>query len=107
MGDGATASDIPGIWPDAVESARTQLIEAAAEGDDELIMKYLEGEELTAEEINRGLRPASTAAPSFPSSAALLQTTSAIRPLMDALVAFMPDPSLRPAAVGDVRMATR
>ena len=34
---------------------RTQLVEAAAEGDDELIMKYLDGEELTAEEIGRGL----------------------------------------------------
>ena len=41
---------------DDVEAARTQLVEAAAEGDDELIMKYLDGEELTAEEISRGLR---------------------------------------------------
>jgi elongation factor G len=62
LGEGATASDIPANMAGAAEEARTQLIEAAAEGDDELIMKYLEGEELTPQEINRGLRPASPAA---------------------------------------------
>ena len=56
MGEGATPSDIPANLAPRVEEARTQLIEAAAEGDDELIMKYLDGEELTAEEINRGLK---------------------------------------------------
>ncbi len=48
MGEGTSTSDIPGSLAGEVEDARTQLIEAAAEGDDELIMKYLEGEELTA-----------------------------------------------------------
>jgi len=56
LGEGTTASDVPGNLASEVEAARTQLVEAAAEGDDDLIMKYLEGEELTAEEINRGLK---------------------------------------------------
>jgi elongation factor G len=101
QGEGAAASDIPADMADAVESARTQLIEAAAEGDDELIMKYLEGEELTAEEINRGLRAGINSGTIIPVFCAAAANNVAIRPLMDALVAFMPDPSLRPAAVGE------
>ena len=45
-GDGKTAVDIPAEYADAAEEARMELIEFAAEGDDELLMKYLEGEEL-------------------------------------------------------------
>ena len=56
MGEAATVAEIPAGMSDAVEEARTQLVEAAAEGDDELIMKYLDGEELSPAEITRGLR---------------------------------------------------
>ena len=56
LGEAATVAEIPASMSDAVEEARTQLVEAAAEGDDELIMKYLDGEELSAAEIARGLR---------------------------------------------------
>ncbi len=101
QGEGAAASDIPADMADAVESARTQLIEAAAEGDDELIMKYLEGEELTAEEINRGLRAGINNGSIIPVFCAAAANNVAVRPLMDALVAFMPDPSLRPAATAE------
>jgi elongation factor G len=47
--------DIPAELADAVEEARISLIEAAAESDDDLIVKYLDGEELTGDEIARGL----------------------------------------------------
>ncbi len=101
QGEGAAASDIPADMADAAESARTQLIEAAAEGDDELIMKYLEGEELTAEEINRGLRTGINNGTIIPVFCAAAANNVAIRPLMDALVAFIPDPSVRPAVVAE------
>ena len=52
LGEAATVAEIPADMADAVEEARTQLVEAAAEGDDELIMKYLDGEELSSEEIS-------------------------------------------------------
>jgi elongation factor G len=55
MGEGKQASDIPDELKDQVEEMRQSLIDAAAETDDELIMKYLDGEELTAEEVRRGL----------------------------------------------------
>ncbi|OQA44933.1 MAG: Elongation factor G [Chloroflexi bacterium ADurb.Bin325] len=96
QGEGAAASDIPADMADAAADARTQLIEAAAEGDDELIMKYLEGEELTAEEINRGLRAGINNGSVIPVFCAAAANNVAIRPLMDALAAFMPDPSVRP-----------
>ena len=44
------------IWRTQVAEARQNLVDAAAETDDELIMKYLEGEELTEDEVRQGLR---------------------------------------------------
>ena len=55
MGGSGKPVPIPAEMADDVENARMALIEAAAETDDELIMKYLDGEELTAEEVRRGL----------------------------------------------------
>ena len=98
LGEAATVAEIPAGMGDAVEEARTQLVEAAAEGDDELIMKYLDGEELSAEEITRGLRAGianGAIVPVFCGSAA---NNIGVRPLMDALVAYLPSPAQRPPA---------
>jgi elongation factor G len=51
----ASAEEIPGDMAGSVEEYRALLIEAAAEGDDELTMKYLEEESLTEEEVHRGI----------------------------------------------------
>ena len=96
MGEAATVAEIPAGMSDAVEEARTKLVEAAAEGDDELIMKYLDGEELSAAEIARGLRAGianNAIVPVFCGSAV---SNLAVRPLMDALVAYLPSPAQRP-----------
>ena len=55
MGAEGKEAPIPDDMRDEVEAARLAMIEAAAETDDELVMKYLEGEELTEEEIRHGL----------------------------------------------------
>ena len=55
MGPEGTETDIPADMVEAAEAAHIAMVEAAAEADDELILKYLEGEELTAEEVRRGL----------------------------------------------------
>ncbi|MCG8481655.1 MAG: elongation factor G, partial [Spirochaetales bacterium] len=54
-GGGEKRGDIPTEMADVVEQYRAQLVEAAAEGDDELTMKYLEEETLTEDEIHRGI----------------------------------------------------
>ncbi|MCP4136994.1 MAG: elongation factor G [bacterium] len=54
-GKDVTVTDIPDDMKDLAELERSNLIELAAEGDDELIEKYLEGEELTEDEIRRGI----------------------------------------------------
>ena len=56
--DGRSPVDIPAEYNDAAEEARMELIESAAEGNDDLLMKYLEGEELSPEEIITGLKSA-------------------------------------------------
>ena len=95
LGDGVAASDIPGNLAGDADAARTQLIEAAAEGDDELIMKYLEGEELTTEEINRGLKAGIASGKVIAVFCGSSAANVGIRPFMDAIVAFLPDPSVR------------
>jgi elongation factor G len=98
LGEAATVAEIPAGMSDAVEEARTKLVEAAAEGDDDLIMKYLDGEELSSEEIARGLRAGianGAIVPVFCGSAA---SNIAMRPLMDALIAYLPSPTQRPPA---------
>lgn len=97
MGEGASMSDVPGSLAAEVEDARMQLIEAAAEGDDELIMKYLEGEELTPDEINRGLKAGIVSGKVIPVFCGSAVNNVGIRAFMDAIVAFLPDPSVKPA----------
>ena len=58
MGAEGKQGEIPEEMASQVDDARIALIEAAAESDDELIMKYLEGEDLTAQEIQKGLHAA-------------------------------------------------
>jgi elongation factor G len=99
MGEAGTPAAIPESMADDVTAARTQLVEAAAEGDDELIMKYLDGEELTPAEVLGGLKSgiaAGTVTPVFCGSAL---NNLGVRPLLDALVAFMPSPAVAPAHV--------
>jgi len=55
MGPDSAEADVPEDMLEAVQAARTELIEYAAESDDELMLKYLDGEELTQDEVLQGL----------------------------------------------------
>lgn len=96
-GDGKTVSEIPAEYKDTADNARVQLTEAAAEGDDTLLEKYLETGELTSEEIAIGLRKSVLANNFIPVlySAATLET--GIVPLLDAMIDLLPSPAERPA----------
>ena len=56
LGEHIVETEIPDDMKDEAETWRANMIEAAADQDEELMMKYLEGEELTEDEIKKGLR---------------------------------------------------
>ncbi len=92
-GNGSSAKDIPAEYMDDVETARMELIEAAAEGEDTLLEKYLEGEELSADEIVRGLKAAVLARSCVPVFVAAGSAETGLAPLLDAIISLMPSPA--------------
>ncbi|MBC7338736.1 MAG: elongation factor G [Firmicutes bacterium] len=90
-------AEIPGEMGDEVEAYRAQLVEAAAEGSDELLMKYLEGEELTPDEIWQGLAAGVRQRKVFPVLAGSALRTLGVGPLLDAVVKLVPSPVEAPA----------
>jgi len=97
MGSEGKTADVPADLASQVEEARTSLIEAAAEADDELIMKYLEGEELTDEEIQQGLRVAILKGTAIPVLVTAATAGLGTQALLNALVAFGPAPDAQGA----------
>ncbi|HET6446861.1 MAG TPA: elongation factor G, partial [candidate division Zixibacteria bacterium] len=85
-------SDIPADMVDDAEAARTELVEAAAEGDDELLMKYLDGEDLSNEEIRQGLIAAMADAKLTPITYSAPQAGIAVNPLLESMAALLPAP---------------
>ncbi|MFC1879640.1 elongation factor G, partial [Chloroflexota bacterium] len=98
-GSGKTATDIPAELVDDAETARMELIEAAAEGLDELLEKYLEGEELTAEEIQRGLITGAREGSFVPVFISAGTAEIGLARLLDAVVDIMPSPAESHAVV--------
>jgi elongation factor G len=90
--DKAAPQEIPAELRDAAQSHRESLVETAVEQDDELINKYLEGEEITVEELQRALAIGVKAKAIFPVLCGAALANRAVAPLLDALVAFMPSP---------------
>ncbi len=85
--------DIPAAMQDEANQFRVKLMEAAAEGDDELIMKYLDGQELTEDEIKRGLRLVIKNRSVVPVLCGGATANVGIAALLDVLVAFAPSPA--------------
>lgn len=98
-GNGETATDIPPELNDEAEAARSELIEAAAEGEDELLMKYLEGEVLDAKEIMRGLASVFTAQTYLPVFIVSGTAEIGLAPLLGAIIDLMPSPSKAPPII--------
>ncbi len=95
-GDGKTVKDIPAEYADAVEAARMELIEAAAEGEDSLLEKYLEGEELSAQEIQRGLVEGIHARSFAPVFVAAGGASIGLARLLDGMIELLPSPTQIP-----------
>lgn len=85
--------EIPADMKEKAEEYRAALLEAVAESDDELMMKYLEGEELTEEEILAGIRKATIACKMTPVCCGSSYKNKGVQPMLDAVIQFMPAPT--------------
>ncbi|HUF38535.1 MAG TPA: elongation factor G [Anaerolineales bacterium] len=98
-GKGETGTDIPAEHADAAEEARMALVEAAAEGDDELLIKYLDGEELSAEEVANGLKSGVHSGAIVPVLVTAATEEIGVIPLLEALLALVPSPAESPGVI--------
>jgi len=92
-GDGKTSEEIPADLKEAADSAHLALIEVAAEGDDALLEKYLEGVELSTNEIVKGLASIILSGTYVPVFVASASTEIGIAPLLDAILTLLPSPA--------------
>src|SRR5210317_1788975 len=88
-----TYEDVPADLEDAVEEMREYLVEAAAESSDALMDKYLEGEELTEEEIKAGIRARTLANEIIPVLGGSAFKNKGVQAVLDAVVDYMPSPT--------------
>jgi elongation factor G len=100
LGTQLAEAEIPAEMLDLVAEYREKVLEAAAEADEELMLKYLEGEELTPEEIRAGLRKATIAVKVVPVLCGSSFKNKGVQPLLDAIVYYLPSPVDIPAVRG-------
>lgn len=84
--------EIPDDMKDIAKKYRELLVESVAEQDEETMMKYLEGEELTEEEIRRGIRLATIAVKMIPVVCGSSYKNKGVQQMLDAVVDYMPSP---------------
>ena len=100
MGNDVRVEDIPEDMKAQAQEYHDKLIEAVAETDEELMMKYLEGEELTKEEIKAALRKATISNEIVPVVCGSSYKNRGVQKLLDAIVDYMPAPTDVPAIKG-------
>ncbi|MDY5001914.1 MAG: elongation factor G, partial [Eubacteriales bacterium] len=93
MGNDVRVEDIPEDMKEQAQEYHDKLIEAVAETDEELMMKYLEGEELTKEEIKSALRKATISNEIVPVVCGSSYKNRGVQKLLDAIVDYMPAPT--------------
>ena len=93
MGNDVRVEDIPEDMKAQAQEYHDKLIEAVAETDEELMMKYLEGEELTKEEIKAALRKATISNEIVPVVCGSSYKNRGVQKLLDAIVDYMPAPT--------------
>lgn len=103
LGDEQKGSDVPAELQDEAKAMREQIVEVAAETDDELIMKYLEGGELSMDEIRRGLAVAVASGKVVPVLCGSATQNIGVRLLQDAIVRYLPSPTAKEATATQVR----
>ncbi|WP_341502813.1 elongation factor G [Gallaecimonas sp. GXIMD4217] len=102
MGASFTYEDIPADMLDEAEEWRMNMIEAAAEANEELMEKYLGGEELTEEEIKAGLRARVLSTEIILCTCGSAFKNKGVQAMLDAVIDFLPAPTEVPAIKGEL-----
>lgn len=100
LGTDILEEDIPAEYLEQAEEYREKLIEAVAETDEELMMKYLEGEEITNEELKAGIRKATINVEFFPVLCGSAFKNKGVQLMLDAVIDYLPSPLDIPAIKG-------
>ncbi|MGV3487022.1 MAG: elongation factor G [Tuberibacillus sp.] len=100
LGTRIDAEEIPDEYKDQAQEYRDKLIEAISEFDEELMMKYLEGEELTIDEIKAGIRKATISVEFFPVLCGSAFKNKGVQLMLDAVIDYLPSPLDIPAIKG-------
>jgi len=102
LGEKYDVVEIPADLQEKAEEYRTAMIEAVAETDDELMEKYLGGEELTIDEIKAGLRKLTVTSAAYPVLCGSAFKNKGVQPMLDAVIDYLPTPLDVAAAEGHV-----
>ena len=100
LGTEIEETEIPEEYRELAEEWREKLVEAVAETDEELTMKYLEGEEITEQELKEGIRRATTAVEFYPVLCGSAFKNKGVQLLLDAVIDYLPSPLDIPAIKG-------
>lgn len=92
MGQEVTIEEIPEEYLDQATEYHESLVEAIAELDDELMMKYLEDGAITTDELKNGIRQATVDVEFYPILVGSAFKNKGVQPLLDAIVAYLPSP---------------
>src|SRR5688572_15430943 len=92
LGAEYTLTEIPEEYKDVALKMREQMVEAVSETDDQLLEKYLSGEEITNDELRAALRRATVAGRLHPVICGSAFKNKGVQPLLDAVVAYLPSP---------------
>ena len=84
--------EIPEELKDRAEEYRNQLVESVAEADDDLMEKYLNGEELTIDEIKHGIRQLTIESKAYPVLCGSAFKNRGVQPMLDAVIDYLPTP---------------
>ncbi|HFI0008009.1 TPA: elongation factor G [Streptococcus suis] len=100
LGTDILEEDIPAEYLEQAEEYRERLVEAVAETDEELMMKYLEGEEITNEELKAAIRKATINVEFFPVLCGSAFKNKGVQLMLDAVIDYLPSPLDIPAIKG-------
>ena len=100
MGAEYVTEPIPAELQKKAEAFHTQLVETVAENDDEILHKFLEGEEISADALRASLRKSTIALKLFPVVVGTAFKNKGVQPLLDAVVDFLPSPLDTPETKG-------